>query len=409
MKRLMKKKSQSPSTSRDNSDFRSILNETEVLTELEEKLDLFINAAVNEANEVNTRKIMYSHFKIKKHSEINRVIDKISKIKNKNENKRNRTMIYQTSHTTPNNKYDADIKEEIRDARGVTIINPKPSFNKSLERLGVGNDVSILLNHNEKRSDMDIFDAYLHEKTHESKELKSKDYWYDSRIISHPTKKINQALFEISNGTFKDLSTIVGNDKPKKSLFTSQKNYAKASRKNADTLKSAIKTLAYSTSNPKIIKFGTQNGSPTHSYDVSDSESDTESYEESNDPYYNLAQKIIEPKGGNDNSSDEAVFNYIFREFGLIMLNHILRKHGNDATVRLKDGELKFGKGRNALKNILFGSRYKQEREAAAMHFLGKSEGRGKEISVSEAIAMYDKDKLISNQAYIDMKYKKRF
>jgi len=256
---------------------------------------------------------------------------------------------------------------------------------------------------------MDIFDAYLHEKTHESKELKSKDYWYDSRIISHPTKKINQALFEISNGTFKDLSTIVGNDKPKKSLFTSQKNYAKASRKNADTLKSAIKTLAYSTSNPKIIKFGTQNESPTHSYDVSDSESDTESYEESNDPYYNLAQKIIEPKGGNDNSSDEAVFNYIFREFGLIMLNHILRKHGNDATVRLKDGELKFGKGRNALKNILFGSRYKQEREAAAMHFLGKSEGRGKEISVSEAIAMYDKDKLISNQAYIDMKYKKRF
>lgn len=393
MHELIQKKSPSLKKTKNTGDFKSIHNEAEALSKLNEKLDLFINAAVNEANEINTRKIMYSHFKIKKIDETKNMINKISKINNKNnknnknKDKRNRTIIYHATNAIPKNKTDAMVKDRVLGAHGITIKNSSNFLNKSLSRLGVANDVSILLHHNEERSEMDLFDTYLHEKTHESKKLNTKDYWYDGLIISQRPEVALQALFKLSNGIVKDLSPIAGSDKPQKKPFTRINTYTNASRKNADTLKSAIKTLAYSTTNPEIIKLAKKNDlNVPLDYDMSD--------DEKYDLYYNLAQKIIAPSNTPDITSDEALFNYILREFGLIMLNDILRKHGNDAPVRLKDGELKFGKGRNPLKNILFGNRYKKEREAAAMYFLGEKEGEGKEISVAEAISLYDRKNL---------------
>lgn len=50
-------------------------------------------------------------------------------------------------------------------------------------------------------------------------------------------------------------------------------------------------------------------------------------------------------------------------------LDNISNKHGDSASVRVKDGNLKFGQGSNALKNIFNGSRYQKERQAAAEMF----------------------------------------
>lgn len=51
------------------------------------------------------------------------------------------------------------------------------------------------------------------------------------------------------------------------------------------------------------------------------------------------------------------------------VLSNISSQHGDSASVRVKDGNLKFGQGSNLLKNLFNGGRYQKERQAAAEKF----------------------------------------
>lgn len=102
-------------------------------------------------------------------------------------------------------------------------------------------------------------------------------------------------------------------------------------------------------------------------------------------------------------SANNTPFNYAESTSALTILNNILKKHGKDAPIRIKEGKYKHGRPGSFFKNIIFGNRYQRERKAASLHFRGNNGGNGEEISVTEAISLYDREKSRSNQSYVGM------
>lgn len=59
----------------------------------------------------------------------------------------------------------------------------------------------------------------------------------------------------------------------------------------------------------------------------------------------------------------------------MCQIQTVATKHGENATLRIKDGHIKYGEGSNFLKNMLHSSSYQTEREDLAHLFLNAKEG----------------------------------
>ncbi|WP_439292369.1 MULTISPECIES: hypothetical protein [Rahnella] len=234
--------------------FQPIPNESEVISHLNETLNIFINAAVNKASKKNIESVMLSHFGITDSKKINKMMENIEKLK-KNHNYN--TRIYSHSDDLPTTSTDSMVHETLINVSGkVFREDGLKVLGDPLTRLGIDKDVGIFLNYNNAHTDEELFNTYLHELTHVV--LGSKDYWYDHVFMDAGAELAAKAIYTMSHPARKaiNLESIKGADDVPRKFFSVEPDYEKACRNNADTLKSAIKVLAYSSGDQEVIRFG---------------------------------------------------------------------------------------------------------------------------------------------------------